>query len=160
SDMCRIVDGRNCKTYDEVDHNDRQDARPDRALEKRWNRTPITYAKHQQDAEQTENSSRRTGRNRLWMIKVAAADTCYPGQHVKNNETSGAIKLFYLGSDNPQRIGIEDQMQHADMDKDRSDEPPPLALRNLRIRLDTECDKCPVISAPAGERHQNEHNDI
>src|SRR5262252_2897516 len=88
------------------------------------------------------------------MIEIARVNARHSRQNVENNEPRGAIELFYLRANNPQRIGIEEQMQHPDMDEDWSNEPPPFASRNLWIGLDAECHECRFVGAPACERHQ------
>src|SRR5215468_7305434 len=94
------------------------------------------------------------------MIEIARVNARHSRQNVENNEPRGAIELFHLRADNPQRIGIEEQMQHPDMYEDWSNEPPPFASRNRRIGLDPECHECRFIGAAAGERHQEKDDDV
>src|ERR1051326_2578888 len=94
------------------------------------------------------------------MVCITSIKAGNSGQQIKNDEARSTVKLLDLGTNNPEGIGIEKQMQQADMDEDRRHKPPPLSLEDFRVGLHTECHQCGLIAAAAGKSHQEENEDI
>src|ERR1041385_7221211 len=94
------------------------------------------------------------------MVEEAAGNTGDAGQDVQDDETFGTIEFFNLRSNDPERIRIEKELQKANMDKNRRDETPPIALRNLSVGLYAEGHQRLIIRASAGKRHQHEDADV
>ena len=69
------------------------------------------------------------------MVCIAAVDAGNARQHIKNDKASTPIELLDLRSNDPESVRVEEQMKQTDVNKDGSNEPPPLPLRNFGIRF-------------------------
>ncbi len=159
-DVSGIIDFWNREPDDEVDHNNRKDSGSNGAFDKRRKRIAIPDTKCQQHTEQTEDRTRSAGRNRVWMVRIAAVDARNSRQHVKNDKASASIELLDLRPNDPKSVRVEEQMKQPNVNKDRSNEPPPLAFRNFGIRLHTKCHQRRFVGAASGQRHQKKNENI
>src|SRR5438034_7351823 len=94
------------------------------------------------------------------MVRIAAVDTRNSRQHVKNDKASAPIDLLDLRPNDPKSVRVEEQMKQPNVNKDRSNEPPPLAFCNFGIRLHTECHQRRLVGAASGQSHQKKNEDI
>src|SRR3989441_8975976 len=90
----------------------------------------------------------------------AAVDARNSRQHVKNDKASASIELLDLRPNDPKSVRVEEQMKQPNVNKDRSNEPPPLAFRNFGIRLHTKCHQRRLVGAASGQRHQKKNENI
>ena len=99
--MRRVVDGLNTETDDEIDQDDRQDARADSSFEKRWDGAAISDPEYQQNAEQAKDRARRACGYRLRVVEIASTHSGNARDHIKNNEALTSIQLLHLRPDDP-----------------------------------------------------------
>jgi hypothetical protein len=70
--------------------------------------------------------------------EVARGDSGHPGRHPEEDEARRAVESLDVGPQHEEAVHINEQVQPADVDEDRRDEPPPLALIDQRIVLRAE----------------------
>ena len=94
------------------------------------------------------------------MVPVACSNPGNSGEDVDDGEPRRTIEFLHLRSDDPDRIGIEEYVQKANVDENRRQKPPVLALVDVDIGFHAEGEKCVFVCRATCKGHDPEDQNV
>jgi hypothetical protein len=129
--MRRHVDARNAHSERHIDNHKGQASASQRRQQRCRQDPPLPKAETEQTTDDAEDRSGCTSANPVQVPKQAGQTSQQPGRHIGQRKANVAEQPLDKRTQRPKRPHIQQQMDHADVQKRCGEQPPRLARKNF-----------------------------